>query len=60
MVYAATGFWEKKSVEKNIKIGENKRNMEISSINIIVDILLITMDMLKMLIEKWPFKKVCI
>jgi hypothetical protein len=50
----------KKSVEKNIKIGENKRNKEILSKNIIVDILLITMDMLKMLIEKRSFKKVCI
>ena len=51
---------KKKSVEKIIKIGENKRNMEILTKNIIVDILLITMDMLKMLMEKWPFKKVCI
>jgi len=34
--------------------------MEILSKNIIVDILLITMDMLKMLMEKWPFKKDCI
>ncbi|MCJ7539036.1 MAG: hypothetical protein MUO88_05155 [Desulfobacterales bacterium] len=51
---------KKKSVEKIIKIGENKRNMEILPKNIIVDILLITMDMLKMLMEKWPFEKVCI
>jgi len=34
--------------------------MEILPINIIVDILSITMDMLKMLMEKWLFKKVCI
>jgi hypothetical protein len=60
MVFTATGFWEKKSLEKNIKIGENERNMEIFLKNIIVDILSITMDMLKMLMEKWPFKKVCI
>ena len=51
---------KKKSVEKIIKIGGNERNMEILPKNIIVDILLITMDMLKMLMEKWPFEKVCI
>ncbi len=51
---------QKKSVEKIIKIGENERNMEIMLKNIIVDILLINMDMLKMLMERWPFEKVCI
>jgi len=51
---------QKKSVEKIIKIGENERNMEIMLKNIIVDILLINMDMLKMLMERWPFKKVFI
>ena len=34
--------------------------MEILSKKIIVDILSITMDMLRMLMEKCPFKKVCI
>ena len=43
---------KKKSVEKIIKIEENERKMEILSKNIIVDILLITMDMLKILMEK--------
>jgi hypothetical protein len=42
---------KKKGVEKIIKIGENERNMKILLKNIIVDILLITMDMLKMLME---------
>jgi len=51
---------KKKSVKKIIILGENKRNMEILPKNTIVDILLITMDMLKMLMEKWPFKNVCI
>jgi len=44
--------FKKKSEGKIIKLGENERNMEILPKNIIVDILLITMDMLKMLIEK--------
>lgn len=44
-------------MEKIIKIGENERNMKILSKNIIVDILLITMDMLKMLMEKCHLKK---
>ena len=52
--------FEKKECGKNIKLGENERNMEILPKNIIVDILPITMDMLKMLMEKWPFEKVCI
>jgi len=43
---------KKKSVEINIKLGENERNMEIFPKNTIVEILLITMDMLKMLMEK--------
>jgi len=43
---------KKKGVEKIIKIGENERNKEISTKNIIVDYLLITLDMLKMLMEK--------
>jgi len=43
---------KKKSVEKIIKLKENERNMEILPKNTIVDILLITMDMLKMLMEK--------
>jgi hypothetical protein len=43
---------KKKSLEKIIKLGENKRNMEIFPKNTIVDILLIVMDMLKMLMEK--------
>jgi len=43
---------KKKSVKKNIKLGENERNLEISSKNTIVDIVLITMDMPKMLMEK--------
>jgi len=43
---------KKKSVKKNIKLGENERNLEISPKKIIVDIVLITMDMLKMLMEK--------
>lgn len=52
MVFTDTGFRKKKIVEKIIKLGENERNMEILSKNTIVDILLITMDMLKMLMEK--------
>lgn len=51
IVFSAIGFW-KIECKKNIKIKENRRNMEILWKNIIVDILLITMDMLKMLIEK--------
>jgi hypothetical protein len=43
---------KKKECKKNIKLGENERNLEISPKNIIVDIVLITMDMLKMLMEK--------
>jgi len=43
---------KKKSVGKIIKLGENERNMEIFPKNTIGDILLITMDMLKMLMEK--------
>ena len=43
---------KKECRKKIIKLGENERNMEILSKNIIVDILLITMDMLKMLMEK--------
>jgi hypothetical protein len=39
-------------VKKKIKIGVNERNLEILSKNIIVNILLITVDMLKMLMEK--------
>jgi len=41
-----------KRVEKIIKLGENERNMKILPKNTIVDILFITMDMLKMLMEK--------
>lgn len=51
IVFSAIEFW-KIECKKNIKIKENRRNMEILWKNIIVDILLITMDMLKMLIEK--------
>jgi predicted aspartyl protease len=43
---------KKKIEEKIIKFGGNERNMEILPKNAIVDILLITMDMLKMLMEK--------
>jgi hypothetical protein len=43
---------KKKIVEKIIKLGENERNMEILPKSTIVDILFITMDMLKMLMEK--------
>ena len=56
MIFTATGL-KKKIVEKIIKLGENERNMKILLKNIIVDILLITMDMLKMLIEKCHLKK---
>jgi hypothetical protein len=38
--------------KKLIKIGENKRNIKILLMIIIVNILLITLDLLKMLIEK--------
>jgi len=44
--------FEKKECRKILKLGENERNMEILPKNTIVDILLITMDMLKMLMEK--------
>jgi predicted aspartyl protease len=52
MDFTETGFWKKKIAEKIIKFWGNKRNMEILPKNAIVDILLITMDMLKMLMDK--------
>ena len=52
--------FEKKECGKNIKLGENERNMEILPKKINVNIPLITMEMLNMFMEKWPFKKVCI
>jgi predicted aspartyl protease len=52
MDFTETGFLKKKIEEKIIKFGGNERNMEILPKNAIVDILLITMDMLKMLMEK--------
>ena len=59
MFFSTSGF-QKKEGKKNIKIKENGRKTEILSKKTISGILLITMDMLKMFMEKWPFKKVCI